>query len=42
MDYIINFFELLLSISTQLPAPILFGFTLFLVVGLLRIVIDLL
>ncbi len=42
MDYIINFFELLLSISSQLPGPILFGFTLFLVVGLLRVVIDLL
>lgn len=42
MDYILNFFELLLSISTQLPGPILFGFSLFLVVGLIRIVIDLL
>ncbi len=42
MSYIINIFDLLLSVSSQLPAPILFGFSLFLVVGLLRVIIDLL
>lgn len=42
MQYIIDFFDLLLSVSSQLPAPILFGFSLFLVVGLLRVIIELL
>ena len=42
MQYIIDFFDLLLSVSSQLPAPILFGFSLFLVVGLIRIIIELL
>ena len=42
MQYILDFFDLLLSVSYQLPAPILFGFSLFLVVGLIRVIIELL
>lgn len=42
MQYIIDFFDLLLSVSSQLPAPILFGFSLFLVVCLIRVIIELL
>lgn len=42
MQYFIDFFDLLASIHNLLPGPILFGFSIFLVVGLLRVVIELL
>lgn len=42
MQYFLDFFDVLFSINTLLPEPILFGLSLFFSVGLIRILIELL
>ena len=42
MGFLVDIFDVLLNITSYLPAPILFGLVLFYVVCLLRVLIELL